>query len=484
VRRNGNRVRVSTELIDARNDNTIWADSYDRDLTDIFAIQSEVAQTIAGKLTAKLSPDEKNRIESRPTNNLAAYDLYLRANELRLGIAGAGILGNVEKPLSEAITLLQEAVRLDPNFTLAYCASAKENAEIYHFADRTPERRKMADNAINNALRLRPDLPEIHLAYAYNLYWVYRDYQKAKVQLAMARSGLPNDAAAILLAAYMDRRQGNFETAIQDFNEAIARDPRNPESISELGDTFYFTRQFRAAEQAYDRLIELVPDQPMLKVQRADYIAKESGDAAPVRSALAAVPPSMDDDIGVLCWRLRFALYDCDWQRAKEIIDKTNGEEDDGNFVGGNMPVPVACYSILISRLQGEQPRANSSFAGTREQLNQKVQQSPENALLLSKLGVVDALLNDKESAISEAKRAVEMLPISKDAVDGPSMVYNLAMVYAWTNEQDLAFQGLGPMTKIPNGIYYGDLTFDQDFYPLRKDARFEKLLAELAPHE
>ena len=137
----------------------------------------------------------------------------------------------------------------------------------------------------------------------------------------------------------------------------------------------------------------------------------------------------MDDDTGVLCWRLRFALYDRDWQRAKEIIDKTNGDEDDGNFVGGNMPVPVACYSILSSRLQGEQPGANSSFARTREQLNQKVQQSPGNAMLLSKLGVVDALLNDKESAVSEAKRAVEMLPISKDAVDGPSMVYNLAMV-------------------------------------------------------
>ena len=284
VRRNGNRVRVSTELIDARNDNTIWADSYDRDLTDIFAIQSEVAQTIAGKLTAKLSPDEKNRIEARPTDNLAAYDLYLRANELTLGIAGAGILGNVEKPLSEVITLLQEAVRLDPNFTLAYCAAAKENAEIYHFADRTLERRKLADTAIDSALRLRPDLPEVHLAYAYNLYWVYRDYQRAKVQLAMARRGLHNDAAAILLAAYMDRRQGNWEKAIQDFNEAIARDPRNPESISELGDTFFFTRQFCAAEEAYDRLIELVPDKPMLKVARADYIAKQSGDAAPVRT--------------------------------------------------------------------------------------------------------------------------------------------------------------------------------------------------------
>ena len=151
-----------------------------------------------------------------------------------------------------------------------------------------------------------------HLAYAYNLYWVYRDYQRAKVQLAMARRGLPNDVAAILLAAHMDRRQGNWEKAIQDFNEAIVRDPRNPESISELGDTFFFTRQFRAAEEAYDRLIELVPDKPMLKVARAFDIARQSGDAAPVRSALAAVPASMDDDTGVLCWRLRFALYDRD----------------------------------------------------------------------------------------------------------------------------------------------------------------------------
>jgi TolB-like protein/Tfp pilus assembly protein PilF len=484
VRRNGNRVRVSTELIDARKDNTIWADSYDRDLTDIFAIQSEVAQTIAGKLTAKLSADEKNRIEARPTESLAAYDLYLRANELRLRIAGTGVLGNVEKSLSESITLLQEAVRLDPNFTLAYCASAKANAEIYHFADRTSERRKLADTAINSALRLQPDPPEVHLAYGYNLYWVYRDYQRAREQLAIAQRGLPNDTSAILLAAYMDRRQGNWDKAIQEFNQAIARDPRNPEPISELGDTLFFKRQFRAAEQAYDRLIELVPDQPMLQVQRAAYIAKRSGDATPVRAALAAVPATMADDTGVRCWRLRFALYDRDWQRAKEIIEEMNYDEDDGNFGAGNMPVPVGCYSILLSRLQGEQPGANSSFAGTREQFNQKVQQSPGNALLLSKLGMVDALLNDKESAIAEAKHAVEMLPISKDAVDGPSMVYNLAMVYAWTNEPDLAFLALGPLAKIPNGVYYGDLTGTQDFYPLRNDRRFDKLLAELAPHD
>jgi TolB-like protein/Tfp pilus assembly protein PilF len=484
VRRNGNRVRVSTELIDARDDNTIWADSYDRDLTDIFAIQSEIAQTIARKLTATLSPDEKNRIEAKPTDNLAAYDLYLRANEIQLGFAGSGILGNVEKPLSEAITLLEEAVRLDPNFTLAYCASAKAHSQIYHFADRTPKRRILADTAISSALRLQPDLPEVHLAYGYNLYWVYRDYSRAMVQLAVARRGLPNDASVTLLAAYMDRRQGHWEKAIQEFNEAIAHDPRNPESISELGDTLYFTRQFRAAEQVYDRLIELVPDQPMLKVQRADNVARKNGNIAPVRFALAAIPASMANDTGVLSWRLRFALYDRDWQRAKEIIDQMNGDEDDGNFVGGNMPVPVGCYSILVARLQGEQSGANASFSQTREQLSQRVQQAPGNALLLGKLGVVDALLNDKEAAISEAKRAVEMLPISNDAVDGPSMVYNLAVVYAWTDELDLAFEALGPLTKVPNGLYYGDLKFGQELFPIRKDPRFERLLAELAPRD
>ena len=484
VRRDGNRVRIAIRLVDARKDKALWSESYDRDLTDIFAIQSEVAQTIANKLAATLSPEEKKWIEARPTDNLEAYDLYLRASELILNTRATGIIGNIAKPLGEAIPLLEGSVRLDPKFTLAYCASAQANAQLYHFGDRTPARRTSADAAINSALRLEPDLPEVHLAYAYYLYWVYRDYERARVQLAMARRGLPNNVAALALAAFMDRRQGDFEKAIQELNEAISRDPHNAEPIAELGNMLFWLRQFRASEQVYTRLIELLPHQPMIKVEKAYKAAEESGDATPLRLALAAIPMAMNDDNGVLCWRLRLALDLRDWQQATEIIEKLDGGEDDGYFGWAQTPAPAGCYSILLSRLQGEPPEVNSSFAQTREQLSQKVQKSPGDALLLSKLGLVDALLNSKDAGIAEAKRATEILPISKDAVDGPLIAINLVVVYAWTNELDLAFEAADLLTKTPNGLYYYDLKHGSFLEPLRKDPRSNKLLAELAPRD
>src|SRR6266446_2413678 len=278
VRRDGNHVRVSTELVDARNDNTIWADSYDRDLTDIFAIQSEVAQTIVRKLNATLSPEEKRSIEAKPTDNLEAYDLYLRANELIMD-AGASLgSGDIERPLREAIGFLERAVQLDPKFTLAYCASGLAHDLLYFFPDATPERRALADAAINSALRLQPDLPEVHLAYAYHLYYGYHDYEQARAQLAIAKRGLPNDVEAIALQSYIDCRQGNFEKAIQELRGAITRDPRNKVSLQALADTFYYTRQFSAAEQIYDRLQEIPPDQPGVRVERASDMADKTGD--------------------------------------------------------------------------------------------------------------------------------------------------------------------------------------------------------------
>ncbi len=334
VRRDGNHVRVSTELVDARNDNTIWADSYDRDLTDIFAIQSEVAQTIASKLTATLSPEEKRYIEKKPTENLEAYDLYLRAKELFVSVRVSMSLENVEKPLVDAIGFLEQAVRLDPKFTLAYCASAQAHDNLYFLYGPTLEQRALGDAAVNSALGLQPDLPEVHLAYAQHLYIVYRDYERARVQLAIARRGLPNDAEAIALGARMDRRQGQFEKAIQEFKEAITRDPRNTLSIQELADTLYYTRQFRAAEQAFDRLIDLRPDQPILKVQKPLYVTfYETGDDTAVRAAIVALPASMADDRGVLSLRLMFALVDRDWPEAKELIEKMKGGEDEGDLL-------------------------------------------------------------------------------------------------------------------------------------------------------
>jgi TolB-like protein len=481
VRRNGNHVRVSIELVEARHDNTTWADSFDRDLTDIFAIQSEVARTVATKLAATLSPEEKRNIESKPTANLEAYDLYLQAKELLVSARVSAGFGSVKKPLVDAIGFLDQAVRLDPKFTLAYCASAQGNDLLYLWYDPTPERRALGGAAINSALGLQPDLPEVHLAYAFHLYCGYHDYERARTQLAIARRGLPNDSEATGLEALMERRQGQFEKAIQEFKE----DPRNTLWIQHLADTLYYTRQFRAAEQAFDRVIELRPDLPILKAKKPLYVTfYKTGDDTAVRSAIVALPASMTGDRGVLSLRLKFALVDRDGPQTQELIERMNGGEDEGWFAYGDNPVPVGCYSIMLARLQGEQPGTNASFAETREQLNQKVQKAPGNAQMLSQLAVVDALLNNKEVAISEAKRATEMLPIAKDAVAGPTIEINLAVVYAWTNELGLAFEKLSSLTKVPNGIFYGQLKRDPYWEPLRRDPRYEKVLSELAPRD
>jgi hypothetical protein len=229
-------------------------------------------------------------------------------------------------------------------------------------------------------------------------------------------------------------------------------------------------------------LIELLPDRPILKLGKNLAPIMERGDDGPMRSAIAALPASMADDPGVLTFRLCIALTDRDWRQVKEIIEKFEGGEDSGQFAYGRRPVPIGCYSILIARLQGERADANPSFADARQQLNQKVQKSPENAMMLSQLAVVDALLENRETAVSEARRAAEILPISKDALDGPAILMNLVLVYVWTSEFDRVFEILVPLTKMPAGFCYGQFQLDPYWDPIRKDPRFEKLLAELAP--
>lgn len=483
VRRNANRVRISTELVDALQDKTIWADSFDRDLTDIFAIQSEVAKTIATKLAATLSPEEKRNIERKPTENLAAYDLYLQAQQLITRADVADLLGDGKKPYEDAVHLLDQAIHLDPKFTLAYCGIAYAQDRLYLNYDPTPERRALAEAALSRALALEPDLPEVHLSYAYSLYRFNLDYERAREQLAIARRGLPNDAEAIALEADIDRRQGQWEKAIQELKDAITRDPRNSSFVQRLVFTFSYTHQFRDAEQMFDREIDLRPDEPLLKAEKALFVNYyETGDDSAFWTVIAAFPASMADDRAAINLQLMFALVDRDWVRTKEFITKMNGGDDESDFAYAGSTVPVDCYSILLARLQREPISANASFAGAREQLNQKVQKSPERADLLSQLAVVDALLDNKETAVAEAKRAVEMLPISKDALDGSLIELNLAVVYGWTNELDLAFETLNSLAKVPGELNYGTLKRDPYWEPLRQDPRYQKLLAEVAP--
>jgi serine/threonine protein kinase/Tfp pilus assembly protein PilF len=485
VRREGNHVRVSTELVNARNDNTIWADSYDRDLTDIFSIQSEVAQTIARKLTATLSPQEKKIIEAKPTENLEAYDLYLQAEQLFQAVESLSG-GTYEKDLRDATNLLEQAVRLDPKFALAYCRLVRVHDWLYAKYDQRLTQRALGDEAIRNALRLQPDTPEVHLAYAYHLEIGYRDFERAGLQIAIARRDMPNNADAILLEAFIDRRQGSFERAIQEFKEAIALDPRNPNPLLHLGFTLRATRQYAAAERAYDKAIELVPNHPMVRVEKAISVTEKTGDDKALRAAFAALPTSEASELDALQLDLSIALVDRDWRKAAQLIEKMKDRSKFVSFAHADAGVPAGCYEILVARLQEEQLGSSSSFSETREQLYHDVQMSEGDRLakLLSQLSVVDALLGKKAEAVAEAKRAVEMRPTSIDAVDGPGILLNLGVVYAWSDELELAFQTLDPLIKTPLGLNYGDLKLAPYWDPLRKDPRFDKLLAELAPKD
>jgi serine/threonine protein kinase len=483
VRRDANRVRVSTELIDAHNDNTVWADSFERDLTDIFAIQSEIAQTIATKLNATLSPDEERSISTKATDSVKAYSLYLKAKVIIDKAVVDWDTDPLEKPLHEALDFLDEAVQLDPNFALAYCAFTVAHDFLYLLYDHTSERRALADAAVNKAMRLGRDLPEVHFTYAKHLFWAYGDYEAARAQLAIARSGLPNDTRINALEAKIDQTGGKFERSVQEFNEALLRDPLNESLLSSLALSYGYMRQYRASEQMFDRLIKLAPDLPMIKVQKAFVVDfSERGDTSAVESALGLLPKSQANNREVLSLQLAIAIDREEWQRAKDLIARFDGGDDEGEFGYLGLPVPVGCYSILLAALQAEP--ATPEFAVTREEMNNRVKQSPDNGALLSLLALVDAFLGDKERANDEAARAAELLPVSKDASDGPEVLRNVAAVHVWTRRLEEAFSELASLASMPKGIAYGELKCDPYWAPIRKDPRYEKLLAELGPKE
>jgi TolB-like protein len=484
VRRAANRVRVSVELVEAVNDNTIWADSYDRDLTDIFAIQSEIAQTIAAKLTATLSESEQKLIEQKPTDNLAAYDLYLKAKALINGAELSWEIVSPTQPLIDSIDLLNQVVKSDPAFTLAYCAASHANDLLYISTEPTPARRALGDTAIQAALRLQPNLPDVHLAYAYHLYFCYRHYEQARKHLETAKAGLPNNPQAIELQAFMDRRQGHFQEAVKGLKAALELDPQNPEPLEDLAFTLWAMRQFREAGEVYDRLISLVPDQPSLKIEKLEFVTfMETGDVTELQAAIDALHTSTPTDREIVSMSLMVTLLKRDWSRAAELVDKLaeNGGEDNGNFGFAAIPVPAGCYSILLARLQGRE--SSPAFFVTRDELSKKAQSS-SSAYLLSALAVVDALLDRKEDANREIDNAVSLLPIEKDPLDGPCVLANSVVVHAWTGAIDKAFSELEVLAKIPRGVYYGQLKLDPLLDPLRKDPRFDKLSGELAPKQ
>jgi TolB-like protein/Tfp pilus assembly protein PilF len=475
VQRAANRIRVNAQLIDARTDAHLWAQTYDRDLADVFAIQSEIAKAIADQLQAKLSPSEKAAIDTPPTNDLVAYDLYLRAQAL---FADTTDQVHAREKLPQAVRILDEALARDPRFLLGWCLLEKVHSAIYWQGhDHTPARLELAKKAADTALNLQPNAGEAHLVLGDYYYHGFRDYERARSELALAGQTLPNNAEVFEYTGYINRREGHWEEATHDLEHALELDPRNFRTVQQLALTYQTQRRYAEEARAWDRAINIVPGDPASRIARAQVDLAWRADIKPSQTTLAAllredpaVAPDVDDP--------NFALCERSTTGASRLL--ANYPRDGVVYGGANYP--HAFWEGVVAKWQGDASKAQTAFTIARSDIAKVVEKQPDFAAALSLLGIIDAGLGRKEDAIREGKRACQLLPLSKDAIDGPALAANLALIYTWTGEKDIAIEQIASVEKIPNNLSYGQLKLHPYWDPLRGDPRFEKIVASLAP--
>jgi serine/threonine-protein kinase len=476
VQRSGNRVRVNAQLIDTRTDRQLWGQTYDRDLADVFAIQSEIAKAIAEQLQAKLSPYEENAIERPPTADITAFDLYTRAKNLLL----IGLSSAMKANLLQAADLLNQAIARDPSFLRAYCQLAYAHDALYFLGfDHTAARLALAEAAVQAATRLRPDAGETHLARARNLYWGYLDYDGALAELGVARQTLPNDSRVFELNGLIQRRQGRWEESTQNLERAIDLDPRNFFTLQQIAISYGVLRRYAEEKSVLNRALAIEPNDVNTKVALASIQFHWKADSRAnhqtidsIRATNPAAVPSIAD-----AW-LSCALAERDAAAAKNALNAF-GE------------IPLTDYAVhlnrpliegVIARMTKDDGKARAAFTAARAEQEKAVQSQPNYGPALCALGLIDAGLGRKEEALREGRRAVELLPVEKDALNGPLMITYLAMIAAWVGDKDLACEQLAMAIRPPSTVSYGQLKLLPFWDPLRGDPRFEKIVASLAP--
>src|SRR5436853_321968 len=477
VQRSGNRVHVNTQLIDAKTDMQLWGESYDRDLADVFAIENELAERIVSQLKSKLSPKEKAAIEQKPTADLVAHDLYIRAKAL---IATALYSTPQAESLFEAVRLLNQAIERDPAFALAYYQLAHAHDKLYFGGvDHTPARLAMADAAIQSLARLRPDSGEAHLAVAKHLYWGHHDYDRAREELSLAKKSLPNDPLPFVLTGYIDARQERWSEWTKSLERAVELDPQNPAVLQQIAASYDLLRRYADEARAVDRAIALTPKDAALRASRAEIELEWHADPRPLISTIEAIiteDPGETKNIAEF-W-LRGSLHKHDFDAALRALAAL---PIDGCHQQTS-PFPRAWCEGVVAQMRGDQAAARAAFTSARTEAAKLVAGQPSYAEAHCVLGMADAVLGHKKDAIREGRRAVELLPVTKDAIIGSRLVQNLALVYAWTGEKDLALEQLTIAARIRGYLSYGDLRLHPYWDPLRGDPRFEKIRASLAP--
>jgi TolB-like protein len=482
VQRAANKVRVIAQLIDARSDAHLWAQTYDRDLADVFAIQSEIAKSIADQLQAKLSPAEKNAIEQRPTADVTAFELYSRAKTLTLDTSAGGNIGNA---LRHGIELLKSATERDPAFHAAFCQLALLHDRLYLGSDHTHERLSAAEEAIRRATQLQPDSAETHLARARHLYDALRDYKGARAELEIAGRGLPNDPRIPELTGYILRRQGKEEEGLRFLEQALALDPRNVALLQQIATSYISSRRYVQAAAAFDRALQIMPGDVPNGVLRTTIDFDGSANVGPMCQFVEHVrtdrPASLSEVADNWFW---CALSKRDWAAAEQALAAL-GETP--NWADGPLQLNAQFGEGLLARAMHDETRARRAFAAARTRQEKIVEQQKDYGPPLCVLGLIDAALGNKEAALEEGRRAMELLPRERDATNGEMLVAYFAVIAAWAGEKDLAIEQLNaavPLYGAATITSYGVLKLMPFWDPLRGDPRFEKIVASLAPKD
>jgi len=476
VQRSGNRVRVSVRLVDVRTDRQLWGQTYDRDIADVFVIQSDIAMAIADQLHARLSPSEKSEIERPLTSDIVALNLYTRAENLIL----TSFSSVAKVKLLEAADLLNQAVARDPSFFQAYCRLAYTHDRLYFQGfDHTPARVATAEAAIEAASRLRPDADELHLARAENLYQAHLDYNGALAELELARVHLPNHPRLLELIGYIERRRGNWEESTRNLERSNDLDPRNFFLLQQLALSYGMLHRYADQTPVVERALSVEPNDVDTRVELAAVDFHSKADTKPLHQTVdsiqvtnpAALPNVAND------W-LSCALAERDLVAAKNALDAFGDTPLTDYVVHWNRPLMEG----VIARMANDDEKARRLFSAARAEQEKVVQAQPDYGPALCVLGLIDAALGRKEEALREGRRAVELVPAEKEAMSAPLMVEYLAMIAAWVGDKDLACQQLAVAVRPPSTVSYGQLKLLPHWDALRGDPRFEYIVASLAP--
>lgn len=481
VRRSGKHVRVNAQLIDARTDVHIWAETFDREIDDLFALQSDLAEKIANALQANISPREMANLQQHPTADLNAYDLYLRARDLFRWSGAGDPRENGEK----AIRLLDEALERDPKFALAHAMASRVHAELYFFGyDRSGERMERARREAETALRLQPNLGDGRLALAYYHYYGSLDYDAALKELDFAQEVTPNDAEVWDGRAAVERRRGDWQTALKHFVRARELDPRNLSVLWNVAETSRCVGDYAEAERGFKEGLAVKRDAHLFSLAAAGISLQRDGNLEPLKAAVRTIPADFDPGGAVTLVAVRLHLMERNYEDAQRVLERSSYREFNDGGIGGpaclidGYAFPKSWLEGLIARGRGDTAQAERLFEVTLRIVEADPRQCSCDAKTNCMLGLVHAALGHKEQAIKFGRRAAEILPVSRDAYDGPTMAVNLAVIHACGGDADSAISELERVIKLPNGPTAGTLRVEPEWDSIRQDPRFQKLIA------